>query len=78
MEATRDEVSVSEAARRFGVSNRTVLNMIYGGVIAARRPSGAKRGMYRIAESEIERHLAESEVVRHQLETGQLSTPAAA
>lgn len=77
MEATRDEVSVSEAARRFGVSTRTVLNMIYGGVITARRPSGAKRGMYRIPESEIDRHLADSEV-RHQLETGQLAEPAAA
>lgn len=71
MEATRDEVSVSEAARRFGVSPRTVLNMIYGGVIKARRPSGAKRGMYRIPVAEVDRHLADSEV-------GQLVEPAAA
>lgn len=78
MEATRDEVTVSEAARRFGVSTRTVLNMIYGGVIKARRPSGAKRGMYRIPEAEIARHLAESEVVRRQFEPGQLPEPAAA
>lgn len=62
MEATRDEVSVREAARRFGVSPRTVLNMIYNGVILARRPTGARRGMYRIPETEIQRHLAESEV----------------
>lgn len=71
MESTRDEVSVSEAARRFGVSARTVTNMINSGVIKARRPTGAKRGMFRIPEAEIERHLADSEV-RHQIETGQL------
>jgi len=64
MEAERDEVSVSEAARRFGVSTRTVLNMIYRGVIKARRPTGAKRGMYRIPTAEIDRHLAETEVSR--------------
>jgi excisionase family DNA binding protein len=77
MEATRDEVTVSEAARRFGVSARTVTNMIRAGVIKARRPTGAKRGMYRIPESEIARHLAESEVV-HQSASGQLPEPAAA
>lgn len=62
MEATRGEVSVREAARRFGVSVRTVHNMIADGRIKARRPTGAPRGMYRIPEAEVERHLAESVV----------------
>jgi excisionase family DNA binding protein len=61
MEATRDEVTVREAARRIGVSPRTVINMIGDGRIKARRVTGAKRGMFKVPAAEVARHLAETD-----------------
>ncbi len=63
MATTTDGLSTAEVASRLGVDPTTVRNMVRDGRLHAFRPSGAKRGMYRIPESE---------VVRHQIETGQL------
>jgi excisionase family DNA binding protein len=64
-----DSLSTVEVAEQIGVSESTVRNMIRDGRLRAFRPSGAKRGQYRVLTSE---------VVRHQIETGQLAEPAAA
>lgn len=69
MVTTRDWAPVAEAAVRLGVSISTLHNMIRDGRINAYRPTGSPRGMYRVPNAEIERHL---------IETGQLAEQSAA
>jgi excisionase family DNA binding protein len=48
-----------EVAQRFGISQETARMLVVNGQLAARRPTGKRRGMYQVAEAECERYEAD-------------------
>lgn len=54
-EPTKPDVTVREASERLGIPTRTLLNMILGGSVRARKISQAQTSPYLIPADEVER-----------------------